>query len=534
MTTILTAPTAADAGKVYAYDVITGRMIFANPLVINVKDPPFNAKGDAVTGDTAAIQAALDVVAASGNGILFFPAGQYPINDTLLLKDAVGVRLVGAGEDRTIISCQTSGTNGKPGLRIQDSRACFVENMSFYGNPAAPPSCAVNFHVLNPIVQTPTGCGVKGVRLGSNASNNFVSGIKWTCAAGHDVNNDVSLIEDVLVVNCSSYAFDITHSNSLLHRFVGCTIGSGMASGWQLAGGSFTAVGCEIACIGGTTLNLLPGTYHHPIHFVGCMNESYAQWMKADAAITDRVTILCSGSEFTGAPPGTVVIDWPIANSQLSFTSCRMETGQANTHITVSGGVNSALTMVGCTIGVTDIDYNGPVNLFGNSFVSSVTYTNQGSGILNSGRLDQIAAPTGPVAFGSQRITTLADPTGAQDGATKNYVDAAIAGVTAGAQVTSNAQIASYTLVLTDQGKAITMTVASANNLTVPPNSSVAFPVGTVIGVEQLGAGTTTIVAGAGVTINSRGSLLNLGGQYAAASLRKTATDVWLLAGDLV
>lgn len=100
--------------------------------------------------------------------------------------------------------------------------------------------------------------------------------------------------------------------------------------------------------------------------------------------------------------------------------------------------------------------------------------------------------------------------------------------------VTVNAQSASYTLVLADgTSMAVEMNVASANNLTVPPNSSVAFVTGTVIEVAQLGAGTTTLVAGAGVTINSRGALLNLAGQYAVASLRKRGTNLWLATGDL-
>lgn len=91
----------------------------------------------------------------------------------------------------------------------------------------------------------------------------------------------------------------------------------------------------------------------------------------------------------------------------------------------------------------------------------------------------------------------------------------------------------SYTLVLTDRFKAVPRNNASANTLTVPPASSVAWTVGDVIEVVQLGAGTTTVVQGAGVTIQSRGGLLNLAGQYAVAGLRYRGTDVWSLSGDL-
>lgn len=90
-----------------------------------------------------------------------------------------------------------------------------------------------------------------------------------------------------------------------------------------------------------------------------------------------------------------------------------------------------------------------------------------------------------------------------------------------------------HTLALADNGKAVEVTSATPVDVTVPPNVSVAFPVGTVIEVYQLGAGQVSIVAGSGVTVESRGSLTDLSGQYAVASLRKRATDVWVLAGDL-
>ena len=62
-----------------------------------------------------------------------------------------------------------------------------------------------------------------------------------------------------------------------------------------------------------------------------------------------------------------------------------------------------------------------------------------------------------------------------------------------------NAQVASYTGVLTDAGKTVTMTVATANTLTIPANASVAYPTGTRINVLNLGAGACTVTAGPGV-----------------------------------
>lgn len=99
--------------------------------------------------------------------------------------------------------------------------------------------------------------------------------------------------------------------------------------------------------------------------------------------------------------------------------------------------------------------------------------------------------------------------------------------------VTANRQTDSYTLVLADAGKVVEMNKATANNLTVPPNSSVAFEVGTTLEVFQYGAGQTTIVPGGGVTLRSSGAKLKLTAQYSSATLRKIATDEWAVAGEL-
>ena len=90
-----------------------------------------------------------------------------------------------------------------------------------------------------------------------------------------------------------------------------------------------------------------------------------------------------------------------------------------------------------------------------------------------------------------------------------------------------------YTFVIGDAGKLITSSNGSAQTNTVPPNSSVAFAIGTQIIVQNIGSANATLAEGSGVTINSKDSNKEIDGQYAAATLIKTATDAWSLIGAL-
>jgi len=110
----------------------------------------------------------------------------------------------------------------------------------------------------------------------------------------------------------------------------------------------------------------------------------------------------------------------------------------------------------------------------------------------------------------------------------------------AASKVTLNAQTASYTVVLSDADqKLITMSVASANDFSIPTNASVAFAIGTIINVIQIGAGQTTIkaVTSGTTTILSTGGTAaspKLRTQYSAASCIKVATDTWYVVGDII
>ena len=90
-----------------------------------------------------------------------------------------------------------------------------------------------------------------------------------------------------------------------------------------------------------------------------------------------------------------------------------------------------------------------------------------------------------------------------------------------------------YTFVLADAGKFVSSSNGSAQTFTVPPNSSVAYAVGTQIIVQNIGSANCTLAEGSGVTINSKDSNKEIDGQFAAATLIKTATDAWSLIGAL-
>lgn len=70
--------------------------------VFNVRLSPYNAQGNGVTDDTAAIQAAITAAQFAGGGIVFLPTGNYFLGSGLLIS-AGRVTFQGAGEGATTI-----------------------------------------------------------------------------------------------------------------------------------------------------------------------------------------------------------------------------------------------------------------------------------------------------------------------------------------------------------------------------------------------------------------------------------------------
>jgi hypothetical protein len=210
------------------------------------------------------------------------------------------------------------------------------------------------------------------------------------------------------------------------------------------------------------------------------------------ANVTGTVAIANGG---TGQTTATAAIN-ALLPSQTSQNGKYLTTDGTNTSwATVSGGVT---TFSAGTTGLTPATAtSGAVTLGG-----TLAVANGGTGVTSSTGSGDNVLGTSP---------TITDPKIAQSINTQTGT--------------------SYTAVLADSNKVITLSNSSAITFTIPLNASVTFPIGTSLNVAQLGAGQVTIAGAGGVTIVGIGT--KIAAQYGAATAIQIATDQWLLVGNL-
>lgn len=251
----------------------------------------------------------------------------------------------------------------------------------------------------------------------------------------------------------------------------------------------------------------------------------------------------------------------PAANSIHSWLKDfdeRIDTVEASTTITLTGTaneVNVSGSVGNITIGLPDdVTIGRDLTVTRDLFVSDDLQVSDNLTILGaaifatSGSVMSTLRVNGETTLdsnlyvsGSASIPTLSSTTASvttdyvttSNITTGNITDLVVTGNTQ-IQYQFNSQSASYTLVLNDNGKVIPINSSASAVVTIPPESSVNFPIGTNITILQTGTGETSIAPGAGVTLLSDSSKRKIKAQYAAAGLLKTAADNWVAFGNLI
>ena len=223
---------------------------------------------------------------------------------------------------------------------------------------------------------------------------------------------------------------------------------------------------------------------------------------------------------FANSTARTTALSGVLAEGMMSYLQDTNTVEVYNGSSWVNVGNAGDITEVQAGTGISVASGTGPIPVVTNSMATTIDA--KGDLIVGTG-----ADTFGRLAVGTNGHTLVAD----------SSTSTGLA-YSAGIPVVLNAQTATYTTVLADAYKLVTMSVASANNFQIPTNANVAYPVGTVINVIQIGAGQTTIqaVTSGTTTISSTGATATapkLRAQFSAASCIKVATDTWYVVGDI-
>lgn len=237
----------------------------------------------------------------------------------------------------------------------------------------------------------------------------------------------------------------------------------------------------------------------------------------------DGVTTTVPVTSVLGWPssfPYTLIIDKDTVNEEIVTVTAR-----SGTTLTVTRGADGSSAIshsAGANVqhGVSARDFDEP-----NAFIN-------GTGVVTNTMLAADAVTTGKIADGTI-VNADINAAAAIDQSKVASLTTDLA-AKADAALTLNAQTGTtYTLVLADAGKLVTLSNTSPITVTIPLNSSVAFPIGTQIGLLQINTGQVTVAGASGVTLRSYNSATKIIGNNGLAVAVKVGTDTWQLAGAL-
>ncbi len=314
-------------------------------VFINVTEAPYNAVGDGIADDTAAIQQALDEAYDAGGGIVYLPVGTYGIKGTGDASDG-GIRvrdnvtLMGAGMGASVIKLLASqGTDAITGIvrtpSGEPTRKVNFYNFTIDGNRSSVTSRVIGWYIgVDPSESiTVSVAGTTATATTVDGNHNLTNGqtyyIKSDAAAGlngdfvvtvtsattftftvasgtasdavgytwfypsgpfADIADEDIYVENVEVMNCYAYGFD-PHECARRLRMVGC-----VAHGMGPDGDGFTLDGifdstlenCYAYDNDRNGFNLVTGTSN--VTLLGCHSWDNGQYGMADQRGSSLIT----------------------------------------------------------------------------------------------------------------------------------------------------------------------------------------------------------------------------------------------------
>jgi hypothetical protein len=237
-------------GNLYVYGNLVAAGGGQTPDWVNVKT--YGAKGDGVTDDTAAIQAAINAVQAAGGGVVYLPAGTYIVNNsaaTALSITGSGVYLTGDGPGQTII--QTNYNAGGTG-QLHWLVAWSGGTLPSFGSPTTALTADLN-----------AGIGQAGTSVSVASSAAFTAlqvveiGDNFSSADG-DITNRGELAQIT-----ATGAGSLTLANSVTNSYLTSRSAGVWAVPWIYGGGAYGITFRENPSLSGTGGN--PGIHAQAI-----------------------------------------------------------------------------------------------------------------------------------------------------------------------------------------------------------------------------------------------------------------------------
>lgn len=346
----------------------------------------------------------------------------------------------------------------------------------------------------------------------------IASAATWNRAPDFDGPNDVVKGTDILVTDGATHTgafFTVAAENPVLPGTSAITFtdaassaanAAAAAASASTASGYVTAAGAQAAAAAGSA-----------VQAAGSLAPVTATSTTSLAIGTGAKSLVIEAGKLWA--PGH-----PIKIAQTSNPTVNYMTGTVTAYNSGTGGLSVSVAAVGGsgTIAAWTLTLQASAGTIGWASVTSTPTTLSGYGISD-------AAPAADPEFTGTPIA----PTAAQGTATTQLATTAFADRLRDVQ--QSTKTAQHTLALVDRGTSIDITTGG---ILIPTNASVAFPVGSTISaynnsataqdISAVTSGTTT-VRKAGTATTGTLSLR----PYGVATMRKVATDVWVVSGTL-